>query len=78
MLLAGGIQVPARRRSWSRAPRQETKLAWIEKTHPCLWRAYLLKEGLRTAFKLKGEEGKHALARWLSWAARCRIPNSPN
>jgi transposase len=54
--------------------RQEAKLAWIEKTHPYLWRAYLLKEGLRTAFKLKGEEGKHALTRWLSWAARCRIP----
>jgi len=54
--------------------RQEAKLAWIEKTHPYLWRAYLLKEGLRTVFKLKGEEGKHALTRWLSWAARCRIP----
>jgi transposase len=54
--------------------RQEAKLAWIEKTHPYLWRAYLLKEGLRTAFRLKGEEGKYALARWLSWAARCRIP----
>jgi Transposase len=39
--------------------RQEAKLAWIEKTHPYLYRAYLLKEGLRTAFKLKGEEGKH-------------------
>jgi transposase len=34
----------------------------------------LLKEGLRTVFRLKGEEGKHALTRWLSWAARCRIP----
>jgi transposase len=54
--------------------RQEAKLAWIEKTCPYLHRAYLLKEGLRTAFKLKGEEGKHALTRWLSWAARCRIP----
>jgi transposase len=54
--------------------RQEAKLAWIEKTHPYLWRAYLLKEGLRTVFKLKGEEGKDALTRWLSWAARCRIP----
>ena len=53
---------------------QQAKLAWIEKTHPYLYRAYLLKEGLRTAFKLKGEEGKHALTRWLSWAARCRIP----
>jgi transposase len=54
--------------------RQEAKLAWIEKTHPRLWRAYLLKEGLRVVFQLKGEEGKYALARWLSWAARCRIP----
>jgi transposase len=54
--------------------RQQAKLAWIEKTHPYLYRAYLLKEGLRVAFQLKGEEGKYALARWLSWAARCRIP----
>jgi transposase len=54
--------------------RQEAKLAWIEKTHPYLWRAYLLKEGLRLPFQLKGEEGKYALSRWLSWAARCRIP----
>src|SRR5258707_1112668 len=54
--------------------RQQAKLAWIEKTHPYLWRAYLLKEGLRLPFQLKGEEGKHALTRWLSWAARCRIP----
>jgi transposase len=53
--------------------RQAAKLAWIEKTHPRLWRAYLLKEGLRVVFQLKGEEGKYALARWLSWAARCRI-----
>ena len=54
--------------------RQQAKLAWIEKTHPYLYRAYLLKEGLRVAFQLKGEEGRYALARWLSWAARCRIP----
>jgi transposase len=54
--------------------RQEAKLAWIEKTHPRLYRAYLLKEGLRLPFRLKGEEGKYALDRWLSWAARCRIP----
>jgi transposase len=54
--------------------RQQAKLAWIEKTHPLLWRAYLLKEGLRTALKLHGEEAAYALDRWLSWAARCRIP----
>ena len=51
------------------------KLAWIAKTDPRLYRAYLLKEGLRHAFKVKGEEGKDALDRWLSWAARCRIPD---
>jgi len=53
---------------------QQAKLAWIEKSHPRLYRAYLLKEGLRLPFQLKGEEGKYALDRWLSWAARCRIP----
>lgn len=54
--------------------RQVEKLAWIAKTSPRLHRAYLLKEGLRFVFKVKGEEGKEALDRWLSWAQRCRIP----
>lgn len=53
---------------------QQAKLAWIEKTHPRLHRAYLLKEGLRTALKLDAAEARYALARWLRWAARCRIP----
>ncbi len=53
---------------------QQAKLGWIEKTHPRLYRAYLLKEGLRLPFQLKGDEGKYALSRWLSRAARCRIP----
>jgi transposase len=53
---------------------QQAKLAWIEKTHPYLHRAYLLKEGLRTVFALGAQEGKQALDRWLAWAARCRIP----
>ncbi len=53
---------------------QQAKLAWIHKTQPLLSRAWLLKEGLRTALKLDGKEGKYALGRWLSWAARCRIP----
>jgi transposase len=53
---------------------QQAKLAWIEKTHPYLHRAWLLKEGLRLPFQLKGQEGKDALSRWLTWAARCRIP----
>lgn len=53
---------------------QHAKIAWIAKTDPRLYRAYLLKEALRHVFKVKGPEGKHALDRWLSWAARCRIP----
>jgi transposase len=53
--------------------RQRDKLAWIAKTDPRLYRAYLLKEGLRYVFIVKGEAGKIALDRWLSWARRCRI-----
>jgi len=54
--------------------RQRHKLDWIAKTDPRLWRAYLLKEGLRTVFVLKGEDGREALDAWVSWARRCRIP----
>lgn len=54
--------------------RQVEKLAWIAKTDPRLYRAYLLKEGLRHVFKVKGEEGKQALDCWIAWAQRCRIP----
>lgn len=54
-------------------PRQVDKLAWIAKTDPRLYRAYLLKEGLRHVFKVKGQEGKDALDRWLSWARRSRL-----
>ena len=55
-------------------PRQRHQLEWVEKTDPRLWRAYLLKEGLRYAVNLKGEEGKEALDLWITWARRCRIP----
>jgi transposase len=53
---------------------QHQQLAWIAKTDPRLHRAYLLKEGLRYVFVVKGEAGKQALDQWLSWARRCRIP----
>ena len=55
--------------------RQQTKLAWVAKSHPRLHRAYLLKEGLRVAFQLKGQAGKDAIDRWILWARRCRIPS---
>jgi transposase len=53
---------------------QRAKLDWVATTSPKLYRAYLLKEGLRFAFKIKGEAGKQALDRWLAWAQRCRLP----
>jgi transposase len=54
--------------------RQRHQLDWIAKTDPRLWRAYLLKEGLRYVFAVKGDEGKQALDRWSSWARRSRMP----
>ncbi len=53
--------------------RQQAKLAWVAKVNHQLFRAYLLKEQLREVFRLKGEDGKQLLDRWLGWARRCRI-----
>lgn len=55
-------------------PHQRHQLEWIAKTDTRLWRAYLLKEGLRHVFAVKGDEGKEALDHWITWARRCRIP----
>lgn len=52
---------------------QREQLAWIVKTDPRLYRAYLLKEGLRHVFKLRGDAAKQALDEWLAWAQRSRI-----
>ena len=41
--------------------------------NPRLYRAYLLKETLRTVFKYSYEEALPELDRWLKWAQRCRI-----
>ena len=54
--------------------RQTAKLAWIAKTDTRLYRAYLLKEGLRHVFSVKGEEGKQALDRWISLGAALPHP----
>jgi len=53
---------------------QQVKLDQITRIDPRFYRAYLLKEGLRAVFALKGQAGKEALDRWISWARRCRIP----
>jgi transposase len=54
---------------------QRAQLDWIAKIDPRLHRAYLLKEGLRFVFAVKGDAGKHALDRWLTWARRSRMPS---
>lgn len=53
---------------------QSEKLAWIVKADPRLYRAYLLKEGLRAIFKMPLEAARDALDGWVSWARRSRIP----
>jgi transposase len=53
---------------------QHAKLAWIAATDPRLYRAYLLKEGLRMIFTMPHDQATEALDRWISWARRCRIP----
>ena len=53
---------------------QRCQLDWIAKTDPRLWRAYLLKEGLRYVFAVKGDAGKTALDHWIAWARRSRLP----
>ena len=53
---------------------QRHQLEWLAGNHPRLWRAYRMKEGLRYVFAVKGDEGKHALDRWLTWASRSKLP----
>lgn len=52
---------------------QQAKLAWVAKTDPRLYRAYLLKEALRLVFQLPYAEAVEELEAWISWARRCRI-----
>lgn len=53
---------------------QRAKLELIAKTDKRLWRAYQLKEELRTVFKLDKIAGKEQLDHWIKWAQHCRIP----
>jgi len=59
-------------------PHQQTRLDWIAKTDPRLWRAYQLKEGLRAVLKLPCEEAAAALDAWCDSARRCRIEQFVN
>jgi len=53
--------------------RQEQKLSWIRKENATLYRAYLLKEQLRTIIATKRIASLTMLDTWLAWAARSRI-----
>jgi transposase len=53
---------------------QRTTIAEIKRTNAPLYRAYLIKEQLREAFKVKGEAGRALLVGVISWAQRSRIP----
>ncbi len=51
---------------------QATSWPGFAKTDPRLRRAYLLMEGLRHVFVVRGQAGKEAQDRRLAWAARTR------
>lgn len=57
-------------------PHQEKTLAWLAQSNEPLYRAYLLKEGLRTVFHMPGlKAATEQLDAWLKWATRCRLPS---
>jgi transposase len=53
---------------------QRTALAGIAADNKPLYKGYLIKEQLREAFKVKGEDGRKLLLGLTAWAHRCRIP----
>ena len=53
---------------------QIDQLKFLTKANHRLYRAYLLKEGLKLALKAGSDEISKALIKWMGWAQRCRIP----
>jgi transposase len=53
---------------------QRTSLAAIAADNKQLYKGYLLKEQLREALTVKGDEGKRLLRGMIAWAHRCKIP----
>ena len=53
---------------------QQAAMEMLIKSDKRLYRAYLLKEGIRNVFKYTHEGAVPELDRWLGWARRCRIP----
>ena len=55
-------------------PGQRGALAEIAVVNKPLYKGYLIKEQIREAFKVKGEQGKTLMCGVTAWAHRCRIP----
>ena len=55
-------------------PGQRGTLAQIAVVNKPLYKGYLIKEQIREAFKVKGDEGKSLMRGVTAWAHRCRIP----
>lgn len=53
---------------------QQESLTGIKKTNAPLYRAYLIRQQLREAFRVKGRRGRALLAGVISWASRSRLP----
>ena len=55
-------------------PGQRGTLAEIAVVNKPLYKGYLIKEQIREAFKVKGDQGKSLMRGVTAWAHRCRIP----
>ena len=53
---------------------QQAQLEFLTQANPRLYRAYLLKKGLRLALKAGVDGIEYALNKWMAWAQRYRIP----
>jgi transposase len=60
-------------RPYNLTPRQQLKLAHIQRINQRLYRAYLLKEQLRQIYRVDPDEAIGVLNAWLKWAWRCRL-----
>lgn len=69
-----GCRVALWRNPENLSEQQAMKLDWLARTDPQVHRAYLLKEGLRTIFRLPYQAAVEALDKWLAWARRSRLP----
>lgn len=69
-----GLRFPLLKNPEDLTGRQASTLDALRRTGSALWRAYLLKEGLRAVFRAGPGEAADALDGWLAWACRSRIP----